>query len=279
MNTKTRNITQKIYADHFLSSLIGKRDKNEDRHTVYKNINGTIKDKKNIDLYCVYDGHGGDKISNELSVVVPYMLTHEKISYPLKKTIALKLFEKIQKHMIKKYPKEVVVSGSTCLCVIKFNNGIDNFLNILNVGDSRAVMCSEIKGKIIQTELSYDHKPIEPQERIRIENMGGKITYDGEYRIGSLSVSRSFGDTDTKYTAPIPDVFLKKLNINDKFIIIACDGLWDVVSTSAAINFVLFNCYENGIRCDKYKNIAKLLAEYAIAQGSMDNISVIVVFM
>jgi serine/threonine protein phosphatase PrpC len=90
---------------------------------------------------------------------------------------------------------------------------------ILNVGDSRAIRCNS---SYIAEQLSNDHKPSLPQERQRIEQLGGKIQYDGsEWRVKSLSLSRSFGYLDCcPYVTHVPNVYKYKINSKDKFIII-----------------------------------------------------------
>ena len=113
--------------------------------------------------------------------------------------------------------------------------------------------------------------------------MGGKITYDGyDWRIKDLSVSRAFGDIDARpYLTHKPDIFRYKLDKNDKFFVLACDGLWDVMSNDDVSNFVLLNCYDitTKHRINKNVNASKLLAEYALKKGSTDNVSIVIAFL
>ena len=157
----------------------------------------------------------------------------------------------------------------------------ETFLQVLNTGDSRCVLCRDNFAFV----LTKDHKPNWPEERVRIEALGGKIyrDYGDDWRIGDLSVSRAFGDINAEpYVTYKPEIFKYKLTKDDKFIIIACDGLWDVLTNQEAVNFVISRAY-NVNTGNKNKeitslNISKLLAEYAIKKGSMDNVTVIVVF-
>jgi serine/threonine protein phosphatase PrpC len=166
--------------------------------------------------------------------------------------------------------------GSTSIIVIRY----DQFLNIINLGDSRCVLCRDNIG----ISLTKDHKPNWPEEQQRIENEGGKIYYDGDdWRIGDLSVSRAHGDLGANpFVSYLPDIYKYKIDKTDKFIILACDGVWDVLSPQDAVNFVLEMCYENikGIYTRKNKNIniAKKLGEHSIKMGSGDNITAIIVF-
>src|SRR5436305_1930508 len=69
------------------------------------------------------------------------------------------------------------------------------YINVINTGDSRCIICRDNLG----IPLSKDHKPNWPEERYRIQQLGGKIYYDGDdYRIKDLSVSRAFGDIDAE---------------------------------------------------------------------------------
>ena len=131
--------------------------------------------------------------------------------------------------------------------------------------------------------LSKDHKPNWPEEAIRIKSLGGEILFDGyDWRIHDLSVSRAFGDISAEpHVTNMPDIYKYKISCDDKFLIVACDGLWDVFSNQDVANFVLENCYDiqTNVRINKHINIAKKLGEFAIAKGSGDNITIIVVFL
>jgi len=259
-------------------SICGKRDKNEDAYNIINNITGKNKTICNINFFSIFDGHGGKGISKILSDVLPTIFLKKTQKYPLSTSYIIKIFQKIQEFIKKNYSKHSIHSGSTSLNVCMYSLKNDNYLQIINLGDSRCVLCS---GKNIAIPITKDHKPFFPDEKNRIEKLGGKITYDGiDYRIGDLSVSRSFGDVDNEpFISSIPDVYKYKISKNDKFIIIACDGLWDVLSNQDAVNFILVNYYnENNKRINKRNNIAKHLTEYAIKLGSTDNITIIIVF-
>lgn len=267
----------------YFKSIKGERPTNEDSHTLITNYDGTDKTIAPIDMFGVYDGHGGGFVSNFLSILAPKIFTDPRIEYPLSKGRVENICSNLQQILINKYNKKTKECGSTCLMVFRFKHidpkdktKGDDYLNIINIGDSRAVLCSGIKGY----DLSKDHKPIDPEEKIRIQNLGGNVYDDGvDFRVDGLSLSRSFGDTTSRYTPPIPDLFKHKINKDDKFMILACDGLWDKVETQPAVNFVLHYCYDiNGKRKKIDFNIANKLAQYSINQGSGDNVSVIIYF-
>lgn len=80
--------------------------------------------------------------------------------------------------------------------------------------------------------LSVDHKPNLREERLRIEDAGGVVVWAGTWRVsGVLAVSRAFGDRPLKrYVIPTPDVREEALSSRDDSVILASDGVWDVLS-------------------------------------------------
>lgn len=264
------------------ASLKGKRPQNEDKHDCITNLDTTSPNydptKANINYYAVYDGHGGKSVSSFLSAHLPQFFMDKRITYPLKKNFVKKVYNYWQDELRTKYNKMATKAGSTCCVVIQYKEGDSEYLNILNTGDSRCIMCRNN----MAMQLTVDHKPNEFAEYARITNMGGEIYFDGyDHRIGSLSVSRAFGDLDEEpYVTCLPDIYRYKLSSNDKFIVLGCDGLFDNLRNSEIVNFVLMNCYDIKTfeRTNKHINIARKLAEHAIAKGSTDNVSVEVIF-
>lgn len=80
--------------------------------------------------------------------------------------------------------------------------------------------------------LSVDHKPNAKEERARIEAVGGVVVWAGTWRVGGvLAVSRAFGDRPLKrYVSATPDMADETLTAEDEFLILASDGLWDVMT-------------------------------------------------
>jgi protein phosphatase 1L len=140
------------------------------------------------------------------------------------------------------------------------------------VGDSRAVLCNKTGNAI---PLTVDHKPNDPDEKKRIEQLGGRIVFDGsDWRVKTLSLSRAFGDLDCcPYVTHEPSIIKYNINDNDKFLIIACDGLWDALTNQDAVEFIRDLQFKNYTG-----NYAKELANHGLKKGSQDNITVIVYF-
>ncbi|XP_032881854.1 protein phosphatase 1G [Amblyraja radiata] len=116
-------------------------------------------------------------------------------------------------------------------------------LIVANAGDSRCVV-SEC-GKAV--DMSYDHKPEDEVELARIKNAGGKVTLDGRVN-GGLNLSRAIGDhfykrnknlpPEEQMISALPDLKLLPLSDNHDFMVIACDGIWNVLSSQEVVDFI-----------------------------------------
>uniref|UniRef100_A0A146KPM3 protein-serine/threonine phosphatase n=1 Tax=Lygus hesperus TaxID=30085 RepID=A0A146KPM3_LYGHE len=117
-------------------------------------------------------------------------------------------------------------------------------LFVANAGDSRAVLSRN--GTAV--DLSVDHKPEDAIELKRIQNAGGKVTNDGRVN-GGLNLSRALGDHFYKRSADLdareqmitalPDVVVETLDRStDEFIVLACDGIWNSMSSQEVVDFV-----------------------------------------
>ncbi|KAH9300061.1 hypothetical protein KI387_011644, partial [Taxus chinensis] len=152
---------------------------------------------------------------------------------------------------------------------------------VANCGDSRAVLCRG--GKALP--FSKDHKPQREDEMDRIEAAGGKIIYWHGYRVGGfLALSRALGDRFLKqYVISEPEVTCTERREEDEFLILASDGLWDVVSNELACEVARKclagyrpRCLKGSSECS-VSVAAALLTRVALARGSTDNISVVVI--
>lgn len=133
-----------------------------------------------------------------------------------------------------------------------------------NVGDARAVLS---RGRQA-VRMSYDHKGSDSQEAKRILDAGGFVMND---RVnGVLAVTRSLGDfTMKEFIVGAPFTAEAELTDDDPFLILACDGVWDVCSDQEAVDLV----YDIQ---DPQEASEKLLA-YALEKFSTDNLSVMVI--
>ena len=227
-----------------------------------------------LSLFAVFDGHGGSDASQYccdwISSYLKYQIfLDHNLSSAMKST-----FSKIDMDFV----RTGLSSGTTaCVCVISSKNQII----CANAGDSRAIL---IKADRSIVKLSSDHKPGTKSETKRIIDLGGKITHSGTWRVqGRLSVSRSIGDTALKpFVTSDPDICVYTLNDDDRYAVIASDGIWDVLSNELVSNIVssyLNSEKENMGRVYKQKLrlVAKQVCTCALADGSHDNLSCIVI--
>ncbi|CAM9344685.1 unnamed protein product, partial [Chrysoparadoxa australica] len=137
-------------------------------------------------------------------------------------------------------PEHAIQAGCTSIVVLL----VGNMLYIANAGDSRAILC-KAGGQVFA--LSEDHKPTQQRELDRIQKAGGFVTPAGRIN-GNLNLSRSIGDLKYKCNTSLPleaqmitsepDVKSVELANGDEFLVIACDGVWDIMSNQEACDFV-----------------------------------------
>ncbi|CAA6661724.1 unnamed protein product [Spirodela intermedia] len=153
---------------------------------------------------------------------------------------------------------------------------------VSNCGDSRAVLCR----KGVPVPLSADHKPDRPDELERIEAAGGRVIYwDGARVLGVLAMSRAIGDNYLKpYVISEPEVTVTERTEEDECLILASDGLWDVVTNEMACEVVRMCLRGSSSPAKKERasdkacnDAALLLTKLALARQSADNVSVVVV--
>lgn len=144
-----------------------------------------------------------------------------------------------------------------------------------NVGDSRAVLSRNGTA----WDLTRDHKPNDPDEKARIESVGGKVIWCGDvdssgepifetgiYRVnGNLALSRAIGDRAEKPAVSAePEIISVLVKETDDFFILATDGLWDVMSSQESVDLVK-TFTEAG--CETHQ-ISKLIVEEALRRGT-----------
>jgi len=176
--------------------------------------------------------------------------------------------------------------GTTALAALL----LGRTLYVANSGDSRAVLCR--RGRAV--ELSVDHKPSSAPELRRITAAGGFVDSEG-YLNGAVAVSRALGDWQLLCPAsaargeskplkappgaaagPLTgdaEVVCHALTGEDEFLLLACDGLWDVMSSQTAVELArqLLRQHNDPGR------LAGELAREALQRHSGDNVTVLCV--
>ena len=237
----------------------------EDKSKSIENFNNN----KNQMLFELFDGHGGEEISNFLqqNFAQIYKQYLEINNYDIPKSLSDSFKE--ADDMIKESINNLDGMGSTgTILHLSWEENSRLMVYSANVGDSRVSLISP--NHIIR--LSYDHRMSDEKERKRILDAGIEVE---ENRIGGeLMLTRIFGDYEFKdeknKNGVICEPFLSKikidLNIRDQFLILASDGIWDLVNEKEIQQMI-----------KKYNNSEKLCAmiiKKALDKGSWDNMSV-----
>ncbi|XVF18159.1 hypothetical protein REPUB_Repub10bG0188300 [Reevesia pubescens] len=218
-------------------------------------------------FYGVFDGHGGlDAASFTRKNILKFIVEDSNFATGTKKAVK-SAFVKAD-HALADAKFLDRSSGTTALTALI----LGRTMLIANAGDSRAVLGK--RGRAI--ELSKD--PNCTSERLRIEKLGGVI-YDG-YLNGQLSVARALGDWHIKGSkgskSPLscePELEEIFLTEEDEFLIMGCDGLWDVMSSQCAVTMVRKELMQH----NDPERCSKALVKEALQRNACDNLTVVVV--
>ncbi|XP_062025096.1 probable protein phosphatase 2C 59 isoform X1 [Rosa rugosa] len=241
------------------ASSPGKRSSMEDFYeTRIDGVEGEI-----VGLFGVFDGHGGARAAEYVKQnLFSNLIRHPKFISDTKSAIA-DAYSHTDSEFLKSENNQNRDAGSTASTAIL----VGDRLLVANVGDSRAVICRG--GNAIA--VSRDHKPDQTDERQRIEDAGGFVMWAGTWRVGGvLAVSRAFGDRLLKqYVVADPEIQEEKIDNSLEFLILASDGLWDVVTNEEAVAMIK--------PIQDPKQASERLMQEAYQRGSADNITCVVV--
>ncbi|XP_039250387.2 integrin-linked kinase-associated serine/threonine phosphatase 2C-like isoform X1 [Styela clava] len=281
----------------YVAERKGERADMQDAHVILDNCTADFTqfaDKiQRVAYYAVFDGHGGHRASKHCANHLHQHLMQKLPKYEVNnfpkemKKMIFQSFKSVDEEFLKEASaqKPVWKDGTTVCCILL----LDDTMYIMNLGDSKAILCrynSEHK-KHVSVSLSKDHNPTDYDERQRIQKLGGQVR---EGRVmGILEVSRSIGDGQYKRCGVIntPDVKRCQLTSNDRFLLIACDGLWKVYSPDQAIEFILNVLQDNSVQIPegstktleetRFEAACNKLASEAVRKGSADNVTVLLV--
>lgn len=245
----------------------------------------------------VFDGHGGQGVAVVLrdrlyDTFVKYLREEEKggnysgswLDCITARVNALHAaFDEVEDDIL--LNDELQYQGSTAVVVIiqEQDDGHRTLVSA-NVGDSRAILSR--RGRAI--ELTDDHKIENENEWKRIKSMGEKIKWDKHtemYRVRNLAIARSIGD---RFAKPVVsgEVEVKGLELvedGDEFVLLASDGVWDVMSSQQVVSFVhqkLDTAQQDGLSTEERRTkMTEYIAKEALRRGSADNVSCAIVWL
>ncbi|XP_010468973.1 PREDICTED: probable protein phosphatase 2C 49 isoform X1 [Camelina sativa] len=231
-------------------------------------------------FYAVFDGHGGPEAAAYVREnAIRFFFEDEQ--FPQTSEVNSVYVEEVESSLRNAFLQADLAlaedcsisssSGTTALTALICGR----LLMVANAGDCRAVLCR--KGKAI--DMSEDHKPINLLERRRVEESGGFINNDG-YLNEVLAVTRALGDWELKMPhgsqCPLisePEIKQITLTEDDEFLVIGCDGIWDVMTSQEAVSIVKrgLKRHNDPTRCSR-----ELVME-ALRRNSFDNLTAVVV--
>ncbi|XP_037289242.1 integrin-linked kinase-associated serine/threonine phosphatase 2C [Rhipicephalus microplus] len=280
----------------FVAERKGEREDMQDAHVIQDAYHADIPQLHGsicrLAYYAVFDGHNGSRASRHAAQQLHRQLATRfpkgdmsHVEKEIKRTI-MESFKKTDEDFLKRAAsyKPSWKDGTTAVLVV----AIDNTLYIANLGDSKAILCRyhEESQKHIAIPLSKDHSPTDYGERMRIQKAGGFVK-DGRV-LGVLEVSRSIGDGQYKRcgVSCLPDVMRCQLTPADRFLVLACDGLWKVFTSDQVLASVLATLQDETIAAEgdkkrtlelRYEAACSKLANEAVRKLSGDNVTVVIV--
>ncbi|XAR71994.1 Phosphoprotein phosphatase [Bertholletia excelsa] len=287
-----------------MTSVCGRRRDMEDTVALHPSFNcKNSQSPSSLHFFGVYDGHGCSHVAIKCKDRLHEILRDELESRKEAswKEMMERTFSRMDKEVTDRC-SDVDEPSSNCRCELQTPQCdavgstavvavvTPDKIIVSNCGDSRAVLCRNG----VAIPLSSDHKPDRPDELNRIESAGGRVIYwEGPRVLGVLAMSRAIGDSYLKpFVISEPEVTVTDRTAEDECLILASDGLWDVVSNDTACS-VARMCLRSqkppspGMEVhvdagrdssDKACSDASiLLTKLALARHSSDNVSVVVV--
>jgi len=230
---------------------------------------------KKIAYYAVFDGHGGDQTAKMVeNALHPKILNSADFAQGNIASALAKGFEDMDHEVVEAANKQNAMHGCTgVVCMV-----LDDQLYMANIGDSEAILVSVTNEAVSSQNMTTPHKATDPTEKGRIESLGGHVFFGRVF--GALAVSRSFGDakykkpkTSQNFVSFEPAIQVEKLTQNHRYLILACDGLWDVLTHEEAAA-LCHKSFESGLPAN---DAAKALVTAALQRRTEDNVTVIVV--
>ncbi|PUZ56333.1 hypothetical protein GQ55_5G287700 [Panicum hallii var. hallii] len=250
----------------------GRRETMEDTHFMLPHVS----EEKDVFAFGIFDGHRGSAAAEFSVRAVPGFLKQfgrstspiDALAEAFVRTDIAFREELILHQKSKRIIRKDWHPGCTAVTALV----VRNKLFVANAGDCRAILSRAGK----PFPMTKDHVASCLKERERVIKAGTEVKWQIDtWRVGTaaLQVTRSIGDDDLKPAVTAqPEVIETALSEDDEFLVMASDGLWDVVSNEDVLSIIKDTVKEPAM-------CSKRLATEAAEHGSKDNITVIVVFL
>jgi len=260
----------------------------EDGDTAEVGIPGMTQDKA-VAWFGVFDGHAGSTVSDKAQgkllkciqdtqhfnkyIQKETDITKEEFTQGIKKGVqeGFLAFDEKMRDLLALSEEDN--SGSTAVCALVTHK----YIVLVNCGDSRGLICT----KGAPSLATIDHKPTDEEEKRRIEKAGGKVV-NGRVE-GSLAVARALGDFEYKkvkeigptqqMVSPEPDIYIKEIDPEDEFIVLACDGVWDVMNNNEICKYISSRLKVT----NNLETLAEEVLDTCLHKDSKDNMTIIIV--
>lgn len=218
----------------------------------------------------VMDGHGGAHVARFCEMYLPSQICQGSCNDPCGALVDAfhRIDELLNQCEFQSDASPQWIGCTANVCLIRPHQIV-----VANAGDTRSVLSRG--GRAVP--LSEDHKPNHPVEKGRIENAGGTVERfqygpHVQYRVnGNLNLSRSIGDLQYKKNESLlpseqmicatPDVRTFPREAEDEFIIVACDGIWDMIGCQDAVDFIRGRLYKGCV----LSSVAEELLDHCIS--------------
>jgi len=295
-STKSRSDGLTLVANHF--GMQGKRQEMEDEHISislsyqpFEHLGVHATPTCPLMLHAVFDGHTGSECAKFAAKRLPSRLREKLDTYNRRSTqltirhLLIFTLEDLDREFMEAHP----TSDAGCTAVVCLIDTVQKMLYCANIGDSRAI----IGRKLNHLALTRDQDGSNIAEAKRVEGSGGTIDSDG-YINDTVNMTRSLGDRSGKFKeingyfsrnyaiVSAPEVRIVQLTDTHMFLLLACDGMFEVFTSQQIIVRARQLLTEGTpkfeeINSNAVKAVAKTLCKEAIDKGSTDNVSVMIV--
>lgn len=284
---------------------IGSRKTQEDRLIIVPDLGDG---KHRVAFFGVFDGTVGDFSSDTIQKIIVKHLTGSHQWAELMRSLeqggdvakcaseaVFRMYKTADEELLSlcsKYSHDYASSTSVTVLMV------DRYIVVGHLGDSRVAICREEGGALLSKFLTVDHKPNNPEEKMRIISCGGSVEFlcshsnnpfirGGDFTIRKargeqpmqLQYSRAFGGKDLKKygLSSNPDISVLELDPRHRCIILASDGLWDIKTCDEAARLLL-QARQEGLNPARFL-IDSALNQQRLKSKNSDNITVVGVFL